>query len=86
MRYRVNGGLKALRRQMNIGRYGTITVEEARTEAKKILGQVSQGNDPAGTKFKRRQEMTLNELCDLYFKEGVAHKKRKHFKNGYWPR
>ena len=50
LRYRPKrAGSSAPKRFMTLGRYGTITVEEARDRAKKILGAVADGQDPAGT-------------------------------------
>ncbi len=75
VRYRAGGGRRAPRRQMNIGRFGTVTVEQARCEAKRILGQVAQGKDPAKERTAARRALTVKELCDLYLDQGVGHKK-----------
>ena len=48
-KYRVNGGGRnAPQRIQTVGRYGTLTPEEARRKAKAILGSVAAGADPAG--------------------------------------
>ena len=70
VRYRVGGGRRATRRNMTIGTYGAVTPEEARGEAKKILGQAANGHDPADVRNARRQEMTIGELVDLYEQKG----------------
>jgi integrase len=71
VRYRAGGGGRsAPRRFFTIGRYGALTVKEARAEAKAILGGVAQGDDPAGERSKRRREMTVSALVDLYEREG----------------
>ena len=70
VRYRVGGGRRATRRNMTIGTYGAVTPEEARGEAKKILGQAAIGRDPADVRNARRQEMTIAELVDLYEQKG----------------
>ena len=75
VRYRVGGGRRAPRRQMSIGRFGAITVEQARTKARGILGDVAQGDDPAGERARARRVMTITELCELYMQEGVSTKK-----------
>ncbi len=36
-------------RRVKIGRYGALTAEEARIEARKLLGEVAKGNHPAET-------------------------------------
>ncbi len=75
VRYRAGGGRRAPRRQMNIGRFGTVTVEQARCEAKRELGQVAQGKDPVKERTAARRALTVKELCDLYLDQGVGHKK-----------
>ena len=60
-----------------IGQYGRLALEEARTEARKVLGEVAKGEDPY---FKRRSERserklkarTVAELCDQYFTDAEA--------------
>jgi hypothetical protein len=51
-----------------IGRYGHLTPDEARIEAKKILGQMARGVDPNRTRKKERaQKISLREASELYF-------------------
>lgn len=45
---RVNGRV----RRMTLGRYGELTVEQARKEARKLLGQVATGTDPVAEKHR----------------------------------
>jgi integrase len=75
VRYRAGGGRKGTLRQQVIGRHGTLTADQARKEAKRVLGAVTLGDDPQEAKAKERAELTVAELCDLYMKEGVATKK-----------
>lgn len=75
LRYRPSGGRKAPLRQMAIGRFGPLTVEQARVEAREKLGMVAGGADPAHDRIEKRGEMTVSELCDLYMREGIAMKK-----------
>ena len=44
----------------------------AREEAKRVLGQVTQGEDPAKTKSSKRKVSTVSILCDLYIKTAEA--------------
>jgi site-specific recombinase XerD len=81
LHYRPGGGRNAPLRKLTIGRHGSPwTPEKARVEAKRLLGQVASGEDPAQRKSADRQAMTVAELCDLYLAEGVAHKKTSTLK------
>ena len=55
--------------QHTIGRHGAPwTPDEARKEARRILGEVAEGSDPAGAKTAARKVATVWELCGLYWK------------------
>jgi Arm DNA-binding domain len=64
------------KRWYTIGRFGAPwTVETARLEAKRLLGQVAAGNDPITAK--RESELskdptTVSELCDRYMEAARA--------------
>ncbi len=75
VRYRPGGGRNAPKRFLTLGRYGNLTPEEARMAARKVLSAGNLGMDPAADRLRKRQEMTLSELCDLYLEIGVEHKK-----------
>lgn len=71
IRYRANGGGRnAPKRFQTVGRYGNLTVDEARKRAKMLLGAAAKGEDPAGELQARRREMLIAELIDLYEEEG----------------
>src|SRR6476619_2301462 len=53
-------------RRVKIGAHGALTVEEARKEARVILGDVARGEDPAEDRATRRKSITVKELCDNY--------------------
>lgn len=60
-------------RRYTIGRHGAPwTPETARKEAKRILGTVADGGDPAAEKREKRQAATVAELCDLYLADAEA--------------
>jgi len=60
---RVNGRVK----RITLGRYGNLTVEQARTEAMKILGNVATGGDPIAEKRERyARSVTLFEVFRDY--------------------
>ena len=71
VRYRAEGGGRtAAQRFLTVGRYGPLTPEQARKQAKTILGAAAMGDDPAGERQARRREMTVGGLVDLYEEEG----------------
>ena len=49
---------------MTLGRYGALTPQEARLEAKRILGQVAVGTDPTEEKQASRSAETIADLCN----------------------
>ncbi len=57
------------KRIMVIGRYGTLTLDEARTKARRELGKVADGIDPAEERRKAAQAKTFAELTEKYLKE-----------------
>lgn len=73
--YRVGGGAGTLSKRHTLGAHGVLTPDEARVEAKKILGLAANGQDPALEKQHRRKQLTVAELCDRYIEEGCATKK-----------
>jgi integrase len=76
LQYRAGTGRRAPLRKVTIGKHGSPwTPSTARTEAKRLLGLVASGEDPAHRRMEARKTMTVADLCDLYLSEGVAHKK-----------
>jgi len=70
VKYRTADGRQ---RMQTIGRHGAPwTPDTARAEARRILGEVAKGDDPAAAKAERRAAPTVNELCDLYLTEAAA--------------
>jgi len=60
-----------------LGQYGRLTLDEARNEARKVLGSVAKGEDPALERQVRQVQAkltarTVAELCDLYLKDADA--------------
>lgn len=53
-------------RRLTVGRYGVLTPEEGRAQARKVLAEVARGNDPAEIRQADRQAMTVAELCRDY--------------------
>jgi len=59
-------------KQLSLGRYGTITVDQARTLAKQGIADVTNGIDPVQEKKNLKQYETVGELCDRYLFEARA--------------
>lgn len=73
--YRVGTGRQAPQREYTIGKLGTVTPEQARDEAERILSAARLGADPQGDRKTQRAELTVAQLCNRYLEEGVATKK-----------
>ncbi len=72
-RYRAEGrGRGAPQRQTTVGRYGVITLAQARAAATKVLAKAELGLDPAGDLAAKRREMKVAALVDLYEAEGCV--------------
>jgi hypothetical protein len=64
VRYRADAsGRSAPRRFITIGRFGTLTVDQAR-RAKSLLGAPAVGEDPAAERNAERREQTVSALAD----------------------
>ena len=60
-------------RWQTIGRHGAPWVPDtARDEARRLLGDVARGEDPAGAKQAIRKAITVGELCDRYMADARA--------------
>lgn len=70
VQYRRPGGKS---RRKVIGRFGLITAEEARREAKAFLGDVAKGTDPLA-EAEYRSNLTINQICDWYLERAEAGK------------
>jgi integrase len=75
-KYRVGNGRTAPTRRMTIGAHGSPwTVDQARAEARKLLGMAANGEDPAKEKQDEKKQITVAQLCDVYLENGVGTKK-----------
>jgi integrase len=74
--YRAGSGRGSPKRRLTIGKHGSPwTPETARIEAKRLLGEVAAGRDPAVARKEERNALSFGELIDLYLAEGAGHKK-----------
>jgi hypothetical protein len=70
LKYRTVGGKQ---RWHTIGKHGAPwTPDLARAEAKRLLGDVVEGLDPAGTKQAERRAETVADPCEQYRRETAA--------------
>jgi integrase len=58
--------IRGISRRITLGRFGVLTVEQARTQAKHVLADVIKGGDPAKERSEDRHATTVRQLCDLY--------------------
>jgi integrase len=63
LKYRISGR----QRWLTIGTVGSPwTVESARNQAKKLLGEVAQGKDPAEALLEAKRAGSVEDLCEIY--------------------
>jgi hypothetical protein len=70
--YRLNG----IQRRMVLGKYGILTLDQARKEARKKLVEVLSGTDPLEDKIQKRKGEKIKDLCSTYLEEYSKKKKR----------
>jgi integrase len=63
--------------RFTIGQYGRLTLDEARSKARRILGRVESGHDPADEKRRAKAHAlstarTVDALCDDYMRDARA--------------
>ena len=75
-KYRAGSGRAAPTRRVTLGRVGKVTPDEAEKLAKRVLGAVAHGADPAAAKSADRRAATLKELADLFLVDHVAVKRK----------
>jgi hypothetical protein len=68
VKYRAGFGRGAPTRRVTLGRVGTLTPDEARALARKTLGAVASGADPAAAKALDREAATVRELGERFLK------------------
>ena len=76
VKYRAGSGRGAPTRRVTLGKVGTLTPDEARTLARKTLGAVAHGRDPAALKAAERRASTLRELAEIFLAEHVEAKRK----------
>lgn len=73
LKYSFNGK----QRFHTIGQHGPLTVDQARTEAKRLIGLIALGVDPKIPVIAPPAPLTVEELCRRYLEEGPIYKPDK---------
>jgi integrase len=68
VQYRL-GGRKGRTRRVTIGQHGELTPTAARVEAKRLLGEIAAGRDPASERDKVRADKSLGVVLDQFMAE-----------------
>ncbi len=77
LHYRAGTGRGAPLRKLTIGRHGSPwTPETARREAKRLLGMVENGADPAADRIARQEAPTMAELAERFLAEHAEAKRK----------
>jgi integrase len=76
VKYRAGSGRSAPTRRITIGSVGKLTPDQARAVARKTLGAVAQGADPATDRATEKRSPTLRELAELFLNEHVGAKRK----------
>ena len=76
VKYRAGSGRGAPTRRVTLGRIGTLTPDEARALARKMLGAVAHGSDPAALRAAERRASTFRELAEIFLVEHVEAKRK----------
>ncbi len=76
VQYRL-GGRGGRTRRMSIGQHGVLTADQARGIAKKLLGEVAIGQDPAAKKDQAKAAKSLGAVLEDFFIEHVETKLKK---------
>lgn len=70
-------------RRRAIGQQGVLTAEEARKEARKLLGEVAKGGNPSEERRMGLQAPTMASLCDRFLADYAAHHCKPSTRAGY---
>ena len=73
VQYRL-GGRKGRTRRVTIGQHGELTPTAARVEAKRLLGEIAAGRDPASERDQTKADKSLAVVLDQFMAEHVRPK------------
>ena len=77
------GGRSVPKKRLTLGRYGTVTVDQARKAATAALAHIRLGKDPQGEKARNRASLTVDDLIDLFTAGHVDAKLKGTTAQGY---
>ncbi len=83
VKYRAGTGRGAPTRRVTLSKVGKITPDEARTLAKKTLGSVAHGADPAAQRAAEKRASTLAEVAEQFLTEHVEAKRAASSASSY---
>lgn len=67
--------IKGRVRRLTIGPYPSLTPEEARRRAERLIGRISDGEDPAEDRIEERRGITFGRACEIYTQKHVPRKR-----------
>jgi integrase len=73
IQYRL-GGRQGRTRRVTVGRHGVLTADQARIEAKKLLGDVAAGRDPADARDKAKGSIAFGTAVEHFLDQHVGSK------------
>lgn len=82
VQYRL-GGRGGRTRRVTLGTHGSLTAEQARGEAKKVLGQVAIGIDPLAERDALKEAQTVGEILKIFMADHVVPKLAKNSSDSY---
>jgi len=82
VQYRL-GGRGGKTRRVTLGVHGSITADQARNEAKKVLGQVAMGIDPLAERDALKEAQTVSEILKIFMSDHVDAKLAKNSRDSY---
>ena len=76
VQYKAGSGRGAPARRVTLGGLGKMTPEQARAAAKKVLGSVAHGKDPAADKTNERRSLPLADVIEAFLGEHAEAKRK----------
>ncbi len=76
VQYKAGSGRGAPARRVTLGGVGKMTPEQARAAARKVLGSVAQGKDPAADKANERRSLPLGDVIEAFLVEHAESKRK----------